>query len=96
MVQLVKIVPSSSASKKYDAYFITNTNTSKKVSFGAKGMDDYTKTHDEAQQQRYIARHSARENWSDPMSAGALSRYVLWSAPSLEQGIANYKKRFNF
>ena len=26
----------------------------------------------------YIARHTVRENWNDPYSAGALSRWLLW------------------
>ena len=95
MVKLVKIVKSAKADKKYDAHFITDKNRTKVVSFGSAGMDDYTKTKDKEQQQRYIARHSANENWSSPMTAGALSRYVLWSAPTLSGGIANYKSRFN-
>jgi hypothetical protein len=95
MVKLIKIVKSAKADKKYDAHFLTDKNRTKVVSFGSAGMDDFTKTKDKEQQQRYIARHSANENWSSPMTAGALSRYVLWSAPSLRQGIANYKARFN-
>lgn len=95
MVKLIKIVPSEKADKKYDAHFITDKNRKKVVSFGSAGMDDFTKTKDVEQQKRYIQRHSANENWSSPMTAGALSRYVLWSSPTLPGGIANYKKRFN-
>lgn len=95
-VQLVKIVRSSKADKKYDAHFITEKNRSKIVSFGAAGMDDYTLTKDPEQQQRYLNRHAAHENWSKPMTPGALSRYVLWSAPTFRQGVANYKHKFGF
>jgi hypothetical protein len=94
MVRLVKIVRSAKAEKKYDAHFLTDKGREKVVSFGSAGMDDFTKTKDKAQQQRYIARHARNENWSSPMTAGALSRYVLWSAPTLSGGIANYKARF--
>lgn len=94
MVKLVKIVKSAKADKKYDAHFITDKNRTKVVSFGSAGMDDFTKTKDKEQQQRYIARHSRNENWSSPMTAGALSRYVLWSSTTLAGGIANYKTRF--
>lgn len=96
MVKLVKIVRSAKADKKFDAHFLTDKNRTKVVSFGSAGMDDFTKTKDTEQQQRYIARHSrGGENWSSPMTAGALSRYVLWSSPTLAGGIANYKRRFN-
>ncbi len=44
----------------------------------------------------YIARHKVRENWNDPMSAGALSRYISWNLPTISASIKDYKKRFNF
>lgn len=96
MVKLIKIVKSAKADKKYDAHFLTDKNRTKVVSFGAAGMDDYTINKDPERQKLYIARHSANENWSSPMTAGALSRYVLWSATSIRQGIQNYKQRFGF
>jgi 2,3-bisphosphoglycerate-independent phosphoglycerate mutase len=95
MVKLVKIVPSAKADKKYDAHFITDANREKVVSFGAKGMEDFTTHKDEERRQRYIARHKANEDWSSPMTAGALSYFVLWSSKTLRGGIANYKRRFN-
>jgi hypothetical protein len=95
MTELIKIVPSAKAEKKYDAHFVTNSNRRKVVSFGARGMDDFTKTKDEEQKKRYRARHK-RDNLTDPTSPGALSWFVLWSAPSLKGGIDNYKARFGF
>lgn len=95
MVKLVKIVKSQKEDKKYDAHFITDKGSSKVVSFGAKGMEDFTTHKDPERQQLYLKRHAKRENWKSPMTAGALSRYVLWSATSLRQGIANYKQIFN-
>ncbi len=94
MVRLVKIVRSAKPEKKYDAHFITDANRKKVVSFGSAGMDDYTKTKDKEQQQRYLARHHKHEDWASPMTAGALSRYVLWSSTTLAGGIANYRARF--
>ena len=94
-MKLIKIVPSVKADKKYDAHFLTDQNRTKVISFGSAGMEDFTTHGDVERQKRYIARHKAREDWTNPMTAGALSRYVLWSATSLRQGIANYKKQFN-
>ena len=50
----------------------------KRVHFGARGYEDYTTHHDDERKARYIARHRAREDWNDYMSAGALSRWILW------------------
>jgi len=42
----------------------------------------------------YIKRHKSNENWSDPKSAGALSRYILWNRSTVESSLADYKRRF--
>ena len=63
--------------------------------FGAAGMSDYTKHKDKKRKTRYLTRHKKRENWSNYMSAGALSRYILWGEPTLRASIQKYKNRFN-
>ena len=85
--------------KKYDAIFeiesASQTPKRKRVSFGAKGSNDYTLTNDEEAKERYLKRHAPRENWNDPLSAGALSRWILWNKPTLSGSILDFKKRFN-
>jgi len=72
------------------------------VYFGAVGYKDYTiysktttKEIADAKKAAYIARHSVNENFDDYMSAGSLSRYILWNLPTFEASLADYKKRFN-
>ena len=94
-MKTVKIIRSSKADKKYMAMF--NIDGKKKTThFGQLGADDYTKTRDEEQKKRYLDRHRANENWNDPLTAGALSRWILWNKPTITESIASYKKRFNF
>lgn len=94
-LSLVSIKPSEKPGKKLVATF-DREDRKKRVHFGAAGMDDYTKTHDKEQRARYIERHRANENWSDPTSPGALSRFILWGeSVSLVRNIAAFKKRFN-
>jgi hypothetical protein len=93
-MKLLSVTPSHKADKKLDAKFETDTGRTKVVSFGAKGMDDYTKTHDTEQRARYLKRHSANEDWSKKDSPGALSRWILWGeSTSLLKNIHNYKAR---
>ena len=93
-MKLLSVTPSHKADKKLDAKFETDTGRTKVVSFGAKGMDDYTKTHDTEQRARYLKRHSANEDWSKKDSPGALSRWILWGeSTSLLKNIHNYKTR---
>ena len=86
---------SSSATKKYTAIFETDHGT-KSVSFGAKGMDDFTLTHDVEQRARYRQRHQKDLLTNDPTRAGYLSYYILWGpSTSLQQNIASFKSKFH-
>ncbi len=93
-LKLVKITKSPKKDKKYRAVFIKN-GREKSVDFGAKGYSDYTKHRDPERKKRYENRHRSRENWRDPTSAGALSRYVLWNKPTFRASVSDYKRRFN-
>ena len=55
---------------------------------------DYTITKDKEQRKRYLDRHRKRENWNDYMSAGSLSRWILWGDSSLATNIKAYKKKY--
>ena len=93
-MKLLSIKPSTKSEKKYMAVFETDKGTTKTTHFGAAGMDDFTKTKNKEQKERYLARHKANENWNDPTSAGALSRYVLWNKPTLRTSISDFKSKF--
>ena len=68
------ITKSKKSDKKYDAII----DCKKTISFGAAGMSDFTKHKDEERKQRYLDRHRKNENWSDPTTAGFMSRWILW------------------
>jgi len=95
MVSVV-IKKSDKAGKKLMAVFTKDNGRTKTTHFGSAGMDDYTKTKDKAQRKRYLDRHRKNENWSNPESAGALSRWILWGpSTSRQENIRSFKKRFN-
>ena len=91
----VVIKKSTNEKKKYMAVFYDGKKKVKTTHFGAAGMSDYTKHKDKARKQRYLTRHRRREKWNNYMSAGSLSRYILWGEPTLRASINSYKKRFN-
>lgn len=92
----VTIKKSTNPKKKYMAVFYENGKKIKTTHFGCAGMSDYTKHKDPARKQRYMNRHKATEHWQKPMTAGSLSRYILWNKPTLRASISDYKKRFNY
>jgi len=94
-MQLLSIKKSDKSNKKMMAVFYNpKTNRTNTIHFGAAGMSDYTIHKDPERRKRYIARHCKNENWKDPATAGALSRFILWEKTSLSAGISAYKKRF--
>lgn len=93
-MRLISVSKSKKKDKKYDAVFDIN-GKEKTVSFGAAGYSDFTIHKDPARRERYINRHKANENWSDPLSPGALSRWILWEETDINKAIQKYKKRFN-
>jgi hypothetical protein len=66
----------------------------KEISFGAFGYQDFTITGDKQKKKNYLARHRKREDWTNPQTAGALSRWILWNKPNLHDSIRDYVRRF--
>tara|TARA_R100001440_G_scaffold70849_2_gene93560 strand:+ start:13083 stop:13385 length:303 start_codon:yes stop_codon:yes gene_type:complete len=94
--QKVVIKKSTKPEKKLMAKFTLDNGRTKTTHFGSAGMADYTKTRDKEQRARYIKRHRRNENWESPMTAGALSRWILWGPfTSKAKNISAYKRRFN-
>ncbi len=91
----VEIKRSTNKEKKLMAIFTYPDEKTKTTHFGARGMSDYTKHGDKERMERYLDRHNnGREDWNDPTTAGALSRWVLWNKPSLSASFNDFKKRF--
>jgi hypothetical protein len=92
-MRLVKLIHSSHPDKKYTAIF-EGDGRRFQVHFGARGMDDYTLTHDKEQRARYRARHK-KDLKGDPTRAGYLSYYILWGeSTSIRANYNSFKRRF--
>jgi len=92
---LLSINVSPNPKKKYVAVFQLATGRKKTIHFGARGMSDYTIHRNEERKRAYLARHSITEDWNNPLTAGALSRWILWNKNTLRASIADFKSRFN-
>lgn len=98
-LKLLSIKRSPKKDKKYMATFSRNGRI-KKVHFGARGYQNYggvgkSRHLSKERKKRYIQRHKSTENWSDPTSPGALSRYILWDKPSFREGVRSFKRKFH-
>jgi hypothetical protein len=72
---------STNATKKWDVYIPTSSGRMKKVSYGARGMSDYTIHNDKERRQRYRNRH-ANDHINDPYKPGFWSWWHLWGTTS--------------
>jgi superfamily I DNA and/or RNA helicase len=95
----VEIKDSTNPLKKLMAIFYNKDKVKiKTIHFGQKGALDYT-THDpkirDERKRLYDIRHKDNENWNDAMSAGALSKFVLWFKPNIDDSIKSYMSKFN-
>ena len=99
MFLTVKRAPPGSP-KKYVAVFREEGRPDVRIGFGAHGAMDFIKWGKKAgptvaaeRRRAYLLRH-ARENWADPRSAGALSRWILWELPDFSAAVAAFVRRF--
>ena len=82
--------PSNKPDKKYMAIM----DDKKTVHFGQSGASDFTIHKDDERKNRYIDRHSKRENWNDPKTAGFYSRWITWNKPTITESIRDTNRRF--
>jgi len=94
--------------KKWRAVFKKDDGKEKTTDFGSSGMRDFTLINNKTSKfylpkiidrnvvkDSYLRRHKKNENWNNPMSAGALSRWLLWDKKTMKSSIANFKKKFS-
>lgn len=102
LISISKLPLNSSKKKKMKAVFRNiRTRKNKTVYFGGKGYGDYTiynktkgKVYADMKKKNYLARHRKNENWENPITAGSLSRYILWNKRTLKASIEDYIRRF--
>ena len=100
--RLVGVTRSARRGKKLTAVFESPSGRRLIRHFGAAGHGDYTlywrvSPRLAAEKRRqYIARHGrGGEDWEDPTTPGALSRYLLWEKPTLREALAAFRARFS-
>ena len=101
-MKLVSIKPSTREGKKYVATIclccgdsICEDKKKKKVHFGQEDSKTFVDHQDNKIKDAYLKRHKVNENWNNPTTPGALSRYILWNKSTIKSSILDFKKRFN-
>ncbi len=93
----VEVSKSDNSKKKYKIVLTYDDGKTKTIHIGQAGADDFTKTGDEKQKDRYLTRHKKNENWgkSGITTAGFWSRWLLWNKSSLSASKKDIEKKYN-
>lgn len=91
----LNIIKSPNPDKKLRAIFTDEDGKETKIDFGDSSASDYTIHKNKLRKDLYLSRHKAREDWLHPMSAGSLSRWILWNTSDLEKNVKLFKSRFH-
>jgi hypothetical protein len=100
-MKLLDIVPAHDGVHKYKAVFLKDSGRKQTTKFGAEGYKDFIQYSKEDKdlaaehKSSYLTRHRKTEHWDQPLTAGALSRWILWSKPTLQSSIESFRKRFH-
>jgi hypothetical protein len=86
------IQASEKSGKRLMAIFEDGT----KIHFGLKTGSTYIDHHDKTKRENYIKRHEVNEDFNNPYSAGALSRWILWGdSVDIGRNINKFKRKFS-
>ncbi len=95
-MKLEKVVRTPTEGKEFKAIFTLDDGKSKTVRFGTASNFVLNKDKTELDRKNYIKRHRVNENHNNPLTAGALSRHLLWGdSRSIKKNINDFKTRFN-
>ncbi len=94
MIELINFERSKRPTKKYVAVFRIDGKRKKTIHFGQKNAEDFT-IHKNINRMRAYKRRHAYDRYDEPLTAGALSWWVLWNKPDLNQSLNNYLRVFN-
>lgn len=83
--------------KRLVALFVKDDIVQFRINFGSKNGSTFVDHGDILKRENYLERHSAlNEDWENPTTAGALSKWILWGkSPNINTNIELFKKQFN-
>jgi len=95
-MKLEKVVRTPTEGKEFKAIYKLDNGSSKTVRFGTASNYVLNKNKTDLDRKNYIKRHRVNENHNNPLTAGALSRHLLWGdSRSLKKNVDDFKTRFN-
>ena len=94
-IKFVSLKKAEDGKHKYIATVLNQeTGRENNIRFGAFGMEDFTIHKDIKRKNLYEARHSVREDWTNPLTAGFWSKWILWNKETIDASLKDTIRRF--
>lgn len=96
-MELIDIVDSPRQNKRFRAIFRRENGRTFHRDFGSPGATTFADIADPQKRAAYLARHGAAaagQDWNRPDTPGALSRWILWERPNMQQAVNMFRQRF--
>ena len=92
---LQSVVRTPGERKEFLAKFVLDNGRSRTIRFGTPSNFALNPSKTFADRDAYIARHRVRENFNNPVTAGALSRHILWgNSRNWPSNVRSFKRKF--
>ena len=96
MPSLQSVVRTPGERKEFMAKFVLDNGKPRTIRFGTSSNFALNPSKTLADRDNYIARHRVRENFSNPITAGSLSRHILWGqSRNWPSNVRSFKRKFN-
>jgi hypothetical protein len=98
-MKLIALKRSDKPGKKFYAELKFEDGKTKRIYFGKAGATDFTQDSALSRIERrhlYIKRHEKREDWTDPLTPGFWSRWILWEKPTISAAVQALLYRFPY
>ena len=95
MPSLVSVVRTPGERKEFLARFVLDNGKPRTIRFGTSSNFALNPSKTFIDRDNYIARHRVREDFSNPITAGSLSRHILWGqSRNWPSNVRSFKRRF--
>ena len=96
IARYIQLLKSKREDKRFEAkFFDSNRKKIKSIQFGLKGGNTFIDHNDYKIKDAWIARHSVRGDFNNPLSASSLAYHILWNKTTLSSSYNDYLKKFN-
>ena len=84
----------SHSNRKNKKFKVVLSSFNVEINFGDSRYEDYTSHKNEERKLNYINRHKSNEDWTNYLTPGFWSRWLLWNKKTIHESIMDIQNKF--